>query len=301
MTKADHPPTGEFTPGGRLADALESMAREGADMAPPHDRAYAAVRSRVRVRRAAKSAGAGMMSVAAVAIVAAGAMYEPPTDLGYAPGLSGFTTAPSVPGLGSDIAVPVLSGHQPTSWKGTKLACGSQLPAVLGDHESSLDGDGDGGDGGDGGKADRGNYGLEILDARRDTMVIRRAEATLSGDIMAGQISYVWTQGDQVVSLPPDFMGDELQHVDGNRRHDAPSTISSCVATTGSGASSSPGGETVPYLPEGTYELRAYQYLVPAGLSTTVATIDRSIDDLSSWSRAIEVQVTKDHSIVPID
>lgn len=304
MTNADHPPGGHPPRAeASLSDALESMARRGAEMAPPHERAYPAVRRRVRARRAAKATGAGVMSVAAVAVVATGALHEPPADLGYAPGVSGFTTAPSVPGFG-ELSVSVVTGHQPEAWKGTLLSCGVRVADLLGGDPSSSGGTGDGA-----------GYGLEIVEARTDALAVRRTAETMSDDVMAGQVSYVWTQGDTVVSLPEEFMAEGLSHVDDAMQYDEPSAESTCMPgeevppvdasadPEGGRAEAGTGSATVtatPDLPAGVYEVRAYQYLVAAGTQPSTGTVDASITDPASWSAPVEVEVTRDRRVVPI-
>lgn len=330
MTNADHPPENPFGAGTSLADALEQMSQRGAAMAPPHEQAYRTVRGRVRTRRVAKAAGAGMLSVAAVSAVAAGALYGPPDHHGYAPGVSGFTDAPSgVSGLGSSHTAALMDGHQPADWKGTLLACGARLSEVLGGGGASSSASASSSGGGerhasrgasssavpDGTDRTATGYGLEILDAQRNTLTVRRVWRPDGGDVLAGQVSFVWTQGDKIVSLPGDIVGEELAEPDDGTRQDSPSAASTCLAgddvaaadgaeaeaQPGTGAGDgAPSGVVVPNLPAGTYEVRAYQYLAPAGAGKTAETVDASIEDPASWSAPVEVRVEKDGSILPV-
>ncbi|GAA1848357.1 hypothetical protein [Myceligenerans crystallogenes] len=314
MTNADHRPEDSYRAGTSLADALESMSQRGEAMAPPPENAYRAVRGRIRARRAAKTAGAGMLSVAAVGAVALGALYGPPDHKGYAPGVSGFTAAPSgVPGLGSSLTAAVLDGHQPADWQGTLLACGARLSEVLGMGRSPSDAAASRSSSGspsgdDAGRASSG-YGLEILGADRNTLTVRRVSDPESSDVLAGQVSYVWTQRDKVVSLPGDIVGGELAEPDDGTRQDSPSAASTCLADEAGGSApeaeagdpAGTDGVVVPNLPAGTYELRAYQYLAPEGAGKSAATVDASIADPASWSAPVTVRVAEDGAIVPVN
>ncbi|RPF23142.1 hypothetical protein [Myceligenerans xiligouense] len=263
-------------------------------MAPPHEDAYAAVRGRVRTRRVAKAAGAGMMSVAAVTLVATGALYDPPHDLGYAPGVAGFTTAPEVLGLGAHGEADLMLGFQPPGWEGSPIACGDRLPArfLPGAGEGPADAapvDAD---------ASPDAYGLRITDVRRNTLAVTRVARSLPDDVLAGPLSYVWTQDGRVVSLPVDAVQDATVGVEDFTQYDTPSTRSACLGHDGSDEEVSGPTAEPPELPAGTYEVRAYQYLVPTGVSDAGA-VDRAVEDPSSWSAAVTITLTEDGVLLP--
>ncbi|MBO0609602.1 hypothetical protein [Myceligenerans salitolerans] len=294
MTNADHPPEGEHPGAGSgLAAALEEMSRRGEAMAPPHVDAYAAVRGRVRTRRAAKAAGAGMMSVAAVTLVATGALYDPPHDMGYAPGVAGFTTAPDVLGLGRHGEAHLMLGFQPPGWEGSPIACGGRLPARFFPDEGEAR-SGDAAPVADG--SSTGGYGLRITDVRRNTLAVTRTEESLSDDVLAGPLSFVWTQGGRVVSLPVDAVQDATVGIEDFTHYGTPSTRSACLGRDGADEDVSGPTAEAPELPAGTYEVRAYQYLVPTGEPGAVG---RAVEDPSSWSAAVTVVLTEDGVLLP--
>ncbi|MBL0887181.1 hypothetical protein [Myceligenerans indicum] len=296
MTNADHPPErGHPAAGSGLAAALEEMSRRGAAMAPPQEEAYAKVRGRVRSRRAAKVTGAGMMSVAAVTLVAAGALYDPPHDMGYAPGVAGFPSGPEVLGLGADGEADLILGFQPPGWEGTAIACGDRLPGELLPDGPDVAGP----DPSD--AADTRTYGLEITDVRRNTLAVTRIPRSLSSDVLAGPVSYVWTQDDLVVSLPVDAVQEATLGVESFTRYDTPSTRSACLGHDGSGEDTSAPTAEPPELPAGTYQVRAYQSLVPAGGDADSGAVARAVEDPSSWSAAVTVRLTEDGVVLPAD
>lgn len=299
MRSADHPPEGEDPGAGAgLAAALEEMSRRGAAMAPAHEDAYTAVRGRVRTRRVAKAAGAGMMSVAAVTLVAAGALYDPPPDMGYAPGVAGFTAAPEVLGLGRHGEAHLMLGFQPPGWEGSAIACGERLPeqhfpdAGEDGEQSAVPGSGAGG------------YGLRITDVQRNTLAVSRVPGVWSDDLLAGPLSYVWTQEGRVVSLPVDAVQDVTVGVEEFTRSGTPSTRSACLGHDGSDEDVTGPTAESPELPAGTYQVRAYQYLVPtadeAGPGATDHAVDAA-DDLSSWSAPVTVTLTDGGDLLPAD
>ncbi|WP_460703615.1 hypothetical protein [Myceligenerans halotolerans] len=266
-------------------------------MAPPHEDAYAAVRGRVRTRRVAKAAGAGMMSVAAVTLVAAGALYDPPHDMSYAPGVVGFTAAPDVLGLGAHGEAHLILGFQPPGWEGSAIACGDRLPQRFfpDDREGrSVDAVGVG--------ASADGYGLRITDVRRNTLAVTRTPRSLSDDVLAGPLSYVWTQDGRVVSLPVDAVQDATVGVEDFTHYGTPPTRSACLGHDSADKKASGPTAEPPELPAGTYQVRAYQYLVPtgdeSGKSDTDA-VDRAVEDPASWSAPVTVTLTKDGVLLP--
>lgn len=299
MTNADHPPEGEHPGAGAgLAAALEEMSHRGAAMAPPHESAYAAVRGRVRARRVAKATGAGMMSVAAVTLVAAGALYDPPDHMGYAPGVAGFTEAPDVLGLGAHGEAHLILGFQPPGWESSAIACGDRLPARF-----FPEGDGRAVDPIGGavpvGDVPAGGYGLRITDVQRNTLAVTRVPRSLPDDVLAGPLSYVWTQDGRVVSLPVDAVQDATVGVEDFTHYDTPSTRSACLGHDGSDKDASGPTAEPPELPAGTYQVRAYQYLIPTSDGTDTGAVERSVEDPSSWSAPVTVTLTEDGTLLP--
>ncbi|GAB4084676.1 hypothetical protein GCM10028784_13060 [Myceligenerans cantabricum] len=268
-------------------------------MAAPHENAYPAVRGRVRARRIAKATGAGMMSVAAVTVVAAGALYEPPHDMGYAPGIAGFTSAPNVLGLGPHGEAHLMLEFQPPGWEGSAIACGAPLPPLERAEESPPPAD-DGAAGDDGaGSGGGGDYGLRISAVQRDTLEVSRTRDASSDDVLAGPVSYVWTQDGLVVSLPVDAVQDAELGLEEFTRYDTPSTRSACLGHDSKDQDGDAPTAEPPELPAGTYQVRAYQYLVPTGSAPDAGSVDAAIEDPASWSDEITVELTEDGAILP--
>jgi hypothetical protein len=244
-----------------------------------------------------------MMSVAAVTLVAAGAMYDPPPDMGYAPGVAGFTSAPDVLGLGAHGEAHLMLGFQPPGWERGTIACGARLSReLLSDTDdgevppTTIAADEDEAE-----SADTPRYGLRITGVSRNTLAVTRVAPSLPDDVLAGPVSYVWTQDDLIVSLPVDAVQDATLGVDGLTHYETPSTRSACLGHDGAdGDRSGPTAEP-PLLPAGTYQVRAYQYLVPTDGTPEFHAEENAVEDPISWSAPVTVTLTKDGDILPAD